>query len=67
MKYTKQELIWLLNLVEKAVVEASESMELCKDNPIRGLAELKHDNMRDLGDKIRKDIEQQQRNGRMGR
>ena len=67
MKYNKQELKWLLNLVDKAVVEASENMEKLKDNPLKMIVELNHDNMRDLGDKIRKDIEQQQRNGRMGR
>jgi len=65
MKYTKQELIWLKNLVDKAVIEASENMKLCKGNSIGSLAELKRDNMRDLSEKIRKDI--QQRNGRMER
>jgi len=65
MKYTKQELIWLKNLVDKAVIEASENMELCKGNPIGNLAELKRDNMRDLSEKLRKDI--RQRNGRTER
>lgn len=66
MKYTKQELIWLLNLVEKSIIEASENVELCSQS-LKSLAELKRDNMQDLRDKIRKDIEQQQRNGRIGR
>ena len=65
MKYTKQELRWLIILTEKAIVEATENMEKLKDNPLRNLAELKRDNMADLRDKLRKDLEQQQRSGRM--
>ena len=66
MKYTKQELIWLLNLVEKSVIESSKNMK-CNNPAIKALAELRRDNMQDLCDKIRKDIEQQKRNGRIGR
>ena len=56
----------MLNLVDKAVIAANEDMKLCSDS-LKSLVELKRDNMQDLGNKIRKDIEQQQRNGRSGR
>ena len=61
MKYTKQELKWLLNLVDKAVAEASENMEKLIGSPLRGFVKLNHDNMQDLRDKICKDIEQQRK------
>ena len=67
MKYTHQELVWLKNLVDKAVIEASENMAQCGDHPLGRLAELHRDNMQDLSDKIQRDMENQQRLGRMER
>lgn len=57
MKYLKQELIWIRDLLDKAVLEVEEQMEACKDYPqLKSLAELRRDNMQDLRDKVNADI-----------
>jgi len=67
MKYTTQELIWIQNLLDKAIIEASGNMEQLKESPIKALVELNHDNMVDLREKVTKHIQQQQRLGRIER
>ena len=67
MKYTTQELIWIQNLLDKAIIEASGNMEQLKESPIKALVELNHDNMVDLREKVTNHIQQQQRLGRMER
>ena len=66
MKYTKQELVWLKNLADKAVIEASENMK-CNNPGVKAIAELHRDNMQDLSDKLQKNLEQLQRLGRIER
>jgi hypothetical protein len=57
VKYTKTELKWLENLVDKAVIEATMTLEQMNDHPARALVQLNHDNMASLREKLRKDIQ----------
>lgn len=66
MKYNRQELVWLKNLVDKAVIESSENMK-CNNPGLKALAELNRDNMQDLSDKLQKHMDNLQRLGRMER
>ena len=67
VKYTRQELVWIQNLLDKAIIEASGNMEQLKDHPIKALVELNHDNLVDLRDKVTKHIQDLQRLGRIER